>query len=650
MPMRIAPVLPPPLPGALLLCCTLLLCCEERTAVEIANKEGIFIVGNSTEPKGLDPHLVSGVLESNIIRALFEGLAVEHPSRDGTALPGAAARWEHNEDFTEWTFHLQPEGKWSDGLPVTAHDFVFSYRRLLNPGLPAEYSEMLYFLRNAELLNRDLRSYALLRDSSELGIKPDQLKIPPFQGAKASDHGELGNKPLTTLTDKERNAYLQTHGLDGLTLADLQVVTRDPTLVDWPMEMPAKTRDHLLQGLLDYARKKEEGLYHDLSAIAPLGVEALDDYTLHISLRGPIPYLPEITKHSTWYPVPRHVVLKYGAVDEPFTAWTEPGNIESNGPFQLKSWRVNHHIEVERNPCYWDAQSVGLNGIRYLPITNFYTEARMLLDGQMHMTYTLPPEMIVYAREHHPEMLRQEPYVAVRFMRVNTRKPPLDNPKVRHALAAALDRESLINNILRGGQLPATGITPPFGDYHPPARIRFDPDLARRLLKESGYAGSSGFPDINYLTTDRDSARRMAEAVQAMWREHLGINVRIVQREWTTYLEKRYNGDFDLCAGNWTGDYLDPTTFLELWIKDGGNNNTGWGTEEFTTLLRKAERTANPAQRLAILAEAESILLEDLPVIPNYWYTTNYLLRPEVKNWHPLLLNTHPFKFVELKP
>ena len=380
------------------------------------------------------------------------------------------------------------------------------------------------------------------------------------------------------------------------------------------------------------------------------GVEALDDYTLHISLRGPIPYLPEITKHSTWYPVPRHVVLKYGAVDEPFTAWTEPGNIESNGPFQLKSWRVNHHIEVERNPCYWDAQSVGLNGIRYLPITNFYTEARMLLDGQMHMTYTLPPEMIVYAREHCPEMLRQEAYVGVRFLRVNTRKPPLDNPKVRHALAAALDRKSIIDNILRGGQKPAHGITPPFGNYKTPARVKFDPELARRLLAESGYSSTSGFPDINLLTTDRDSARRMAEAVQAMWRQHLGINIRIIQREWSTYLQRQYDADFDICASGWIGDYLDPTTFLEMWIKDGGNNNTGWGSDEYTALLRKAEHTIDPAQRLATLAEAETILLEELPVIPNYWYTTNYLIRPEVKGWRPLLLNNHPFKSVELRP
>jgi oligopeptide transport system substrate-binding protein len=640
--MRIAPVFLLLLPGALL--CS----CEERTNVEIANEQGILILGNSGEPKGIDPHLVSGVLESNIISALFEGLTVAHPSEDSVALPGAAAEWTHNDDFTEWTFHLQPEGKWSDGVPVTAHDFVFAYQRLLNPALPAEYSEMLYFLRHAEILNRKMRSYALFRDVAGLGIRPEQLKSPPFQADNSADTEALGTRSLDSLTGQDRLTYVRSRGLDGLEPAELAMVARDPSLVAWPDDMPVAIREDLVRGLLDYAGKLADGTYQDLGDLAPLGATAIDDHTLRLSLRGPTPFLPEIAKHYTWFPLPRHVVLKHGTVAEPFTDWTDPGKIASNGAFQLKDWRINHHLEVERNPYYWDAKSVKLNGIRYLPTFNIYTEARMFLDGQMHLTYTLPPEMIVYAREHIPEMLRQEAYVGVRFLRVNTRNAPLDDPKVRHALAAALDRESIIENILQGGQKPAHGITPPFGDYQTPDRVRFDPELARRLLAESGYASTSAFPEIDYLTTDRDSARRMAEAVQAMWRKHLGINVRIIQREWTTYLQRQYDGDFDICASGWIGDYLDPTTFLEMWIKDGGNNNTGWGSDEYMTLLRKAENTIEPAQRLATLAEAETILLEALPVIPNYWYTTNYLIRPEVKGWHPLLLNHHPFKFVEL--
>ena len=146
-----------------------LVACDPRSDVERANEEKILIVGNSNEPKGLDPHLVSGVLESNIIRALFEGLCVEHPSENGTPLPGAAAKWEASEDFTSWTFHLQPNAKWSDGIPVTAHDFVFSFRRLLSPdpNWPAKYAEMLYFIENAENYSKNRRGEILMaRDST----------------------------------------------------------------------------------------------------------------------------------------------------------------------------------------------------------------------------------------------------------------------------------------------------------------------------------------------------------------------------------------------------------------------------------------------------------------------------------------------------
>ena len=149
-----------------LLMAVLLSACENETIVERANREGILIIGNSNEPKGLDPHLVSGVLESNILRALFEGLALDHPKEDGVALPGAAASWEHNDNFTVWTFHLRPDGKWSDGTPVTAHDFVFSYRRMLTPTLPTEYSEMLYFIKNAQAYKR-----GELMDFSRVGAK-----------------------------------------------------------------------------------------------------------------------------------------------------------------------------------------------------------------------------------------------------------------------------------------------------------------------------------------------------------------------------------------------------------------------------------------------------------------------------------------------
>ncbi|MDA7505944.1 peptide ABC transporter substrate-binding protein [Akkermansiaceae bacterium] len=519
--------------------------CRTQSNVAEANEQGILIVGNSNEPKGLDPHLVSGVHESNIIRALFEGLCIQHPSEDSGALPGVALKWTPNEGFTEWTFDLNPEAKWSDGVTVTAHDFVFSYRRMLSPdpSWPAKYGEMLYFLKNGQEFNK----------------------------------GEITN-------------------------------------------------------------------------FDEVGAKALDDHTLVLTLRGPIPFLPQIIKHYTWTPVPKHVILRHGKINTAFASpWTQPENIVSNGAFQLKTWTTNHMIEVERNPHYWDAKSVSLNGIRYLPISNYYTETRMYGDDQLHLTYSVPSELIPFAKEEYPEELRQEAYVGVRFLRVNTLRKPFTDPKVRRAFALAIDQKAICEKIMQGGQTPASGITPPFGEYNPPAVIQFNPEKARALLAESGYQSTSSFPDISILTTDSETGRREAEALQAMWKEHLDINVRIIQREWTTYLQKQYDADYDLVAGGWIGDYLDPTTFLEMWITDGGNNNTGWGSKTYEKYLNEAENTADITQRMATLAKAEQTILDDTPVLPIYWYTTNYLIRPEVKNWDPLLLNNHPFKFVKIE-
>jgi len=635
---------------ALFVAGALVVSCDSPTMVEEATAEGILLMGNSGEPKGLDPHLVSGVLESNILAALFEGLCKNHPSKDGVALPGAALRWTPNDDFSVWTFDLNPEARWSDNVPVTAQDFVFAYHRLLDPDLPAKYADMLFLVENAETINKDLRSFVLLGNLPGLPIDPEALKRPPFQPDPDAAGDAAPSGPLATLPAEARRRRVRAAGLDGLGPGDLETVLGEPALVAWPAGFTPALRTRALELLLEYARKHDDGTHESLASVLPLGARALDEWTLEITLRGPVPFLPEVVKHYTWFPVPRHVIRKWsgGDIDLPFTDWTDPGNLVGNGPFRLKEWRVNHYIEVERNPHYWDARRVSLNGIRFLPVQNAYTEARMFLDGQLHVTYTLPPEMIPYARTHIPEMLRQEPYIGTRFLRVNVRRKPLDDPRVRHALAATIDRRRLVENVLGGGQTPASGIVPPFSGYKLPQGVGHDPERARRLLAEAGFPNGRGFPELKFLTVDRDTARRMAEAYMSMWEEHLGIHIRIEQREWTTYLQRQYDGDYQLAGAAWIGDFLYPTTFLDMWTRNNGNNNTGWWSPAYESKLREAEHTADPAAKLALLKDAETILLDELPAIPVYWYTTNYLVRPEVRNWRPLLLNHHPYKFVEL--
>ncbi len=516
--------------------------CGGETEVEKATSEGILIMGNSSEPKGIDPHIVSGVLENNVIRSLFEGLVIEHHSKNGEYLPGVAKKVEHDGNSTVWTFHLREEARWSDGEPLTSEDFMFSFQRILTPSLGSDYSFMLYYIEGAEDFHK----------------------------------GE----------------------------------TTDFTTV---------------------------------------GVTAPNDHTLRVKLRGPLPFLPEITKHYTWFPVPKHIVLDHGKMGEPFTDWTKPGNLVCNGPFKLKSWRINDHIEVERNPEYWDAENVGINGIRFLPINNSYTETRMFFSGQLHLTYRVPPEMIAYSAEHYPENLRTEPWIATYFIRCNVDRDAFKDKRVRKAFSMTIDQQSIIDNVTLGKQLPATGIVPAFGDYPASKQVSFNPEAARKLLAEAGYPNGEGLPDIEFLTTDQDSAKALAEALQAMWLEHLGVTIKIRQLEWTTYLDTMFKQEYDLAAGGWVGDYLDPLTFLDMWIEGGGNNRTGWSNEKFEALLDEVQKTGDKGLRYKKLKEAEDLFLEERPVLPIYWYTRNYLISRDVQGWNPLILDNHPYKFLKLE-
>jgi oligopeptide transport system substrate-binding protein len=522
--------------------------CEEETQVEKANKEGILIVGNSNEPKGLDSQVVTGVLESNIMRALFEGLVSDHPSEDATAMPAGAETLEPDATATVWTAKLRKNAKWSDGTTVTAHDYAFAYQRILEPEFAAKYAEMLYFLKGADRFNK-----GETKDFSEVGVK------------------------------------------------------------------------------------------------------VIDDFTLELTLRGPTPYFPQILKHYTWNPVPKHVVLKYGDGNMTMKGnpWSKLGNIVSNGPYQLKSWRRTDHLEVERNPHYWNAPEVTLNGIRFLPINNSYTEARMFRDGQMHITYTAPPEIVDLMQKENPKVLRQEPYVGTLFFRCNTKRKPLDDVRVRRALNLAYNQQEICDKILRGYK-PAYGMTPPMSGYDTPHAVAYQPEDARKLLDEAGFpAGPDGlrpsFPRLKILLASRETAATVAQAVQAMWRKELGIEVEIENKEWTAYLAAMQEFEYDLASSGWIGDYLDPLTFLEMWTDGNGNNLTGWANPKFEELLKQSHQEADPAKRYALLRESETIMTAESPTLLIAWYARNYLMDPSVEGWNPLLLDNHPYDVLRLR-
>jgi oligopeptide transport system substrate-binding protein len=272
----------------------------------------------------------------------------------------------------------------------------------------------------------------------------------------------------------------------------------------------------------------------------------------------------------------------------------------------------------------------------------------MFRNGQLHHTYSTPPEMMDLMERENPEVIRQEPYVGTMFYRCNVTREPLNDPRVRRALNLVIQQSDLCDKIMRGF-IPASGMTPPMEGYETPKVVAHNPDEARRLLAEAGFPGGKGFPRMKILIASRETAATMAQAIQAMWRQELGIETEIENKEWTAYLAAMQGLDYDFASSGWIGDYLDPLTFLEMWTTGNGNNMTGWSNAEFESLLQQSHQEADPAKRYALLNRAETILLDESPTLLIAWYARNYFLHPAVEGWYPLLLDNHPFQSLRLR-
>ena len=222
---------------------------------------------------------------------------------------------------------------------------------------------------------------------------------------------------------------------------------------------------------------------------------------------------------------------------------------------------------------------------------------------------------------------------------------------MRKALAYSINREQITEHILRAGQQPAYHFTPPnTGGYQAEARLDYNPERARALLAEAGYPGGQGFPKFELLYNTSESHRTIAVAIQQMWQRELGIEIELHNQEWKAYLSTREAGEFDILRAAWYGDYDDPNTFLSLGQSDNGNNHTGWKHPEYDRLIEAAALEADPAARKQLFQQAEAILIEELPVIPIYFYVTSRLIHPSVRGWYPSLLDNHPYQAITLEP
>ena len=406
------------------------------------------------------------------------------------------------------------------------------------------------------------------------------------------------------------------------------------------------------------ARAFANGTLNDFSQV---GFSAPDPHTLVVELENPCPYFLALACHSSWSVVPAHTILRFGEIDSRSTFWTRPENFVGSGPFRLRSWRVAYRIEAEKNPQYWDARNVTLDGIRFDAVEDQFAEETAFNDGQYHITNTVPPSRVPVLREQNAPALRLDPYLSTAFIRINCAKPPLNDPRVRRALSLAIDRTALAERVMRGGETPAYSLVPADAyaasgarssntQAESPAERDAAIREARALLAQAGFPDGKGFPEIAYLYNTSDGAQFFAQAIQEMWRKNLGIRVALRNQEYKVYRISLSQGDYELARSAWSGDYLDPTTFLELFVSGGHINWTHWSDTRYDRLLAEAAGERDPARRTEKLQAAEKILLEAAPIIPTLHSRSKFLIRPEVQGWHPNLLDIHPYNAVRLAP
>jgi len=484
-----------------------------------------FVFVNQGEVSSLDPALASGIPEGRILMAISEGLTSLHPETL-KAMPGCALSWDLSEGGKLLTFHLREGLKWSNHAPLTAHDFVFSWLRMLDPDIASPYAYLL-----------------------------------------------------------------------------------------WEVED---------------AREYTEG-----KGITP-GISAPDASTLLVRLKRICPYFPILTAFYPLFPVYR----------DPTSAQTDIS--VCNGPFFVKARLLKDRIRLERNPCYWNADQVHLETIDALAITSPITALNLYLTGVVDWINNVPPIVMPFVGER--EDFTLTPNLGTNFLRTNVTVPPLDRPKIRQALHLAIDKKALVKYVLKGGQLPATSFVPPgIPGYAPPIINPFDPEKARTLLAEEGFPHGAGFPDLNLLYQANETNRDVAEVIAQQLNTHLKIRVHPMAQERKGYFVSQNTLAYELCLCSWLGDYLDVSTFLDIFRSLSGNNRTGWSLKEYDALLEAAAQEMDPIMRSTLMNQAEGLLLQHLPIIPLYFRTTSNMIKPVWEGYYDNIQDVHPLKYIRRK-
>jgi len=519
--------------AAVLLALVLTACSPQRPPADL-------IIVNGAEPGTLDPATSTGLEELRVTMALFEGLMRVDPV-SAQPIPGLAERYEISPDLKTYTFHLRTNAVWSTGERITAHDFVYSWFRVLEPATASEYVGQLFYIKNAE---------------------------------------RWCNKQITNRVE--------------------------------------------------------------------VGIRAPDDYTLKIELENPTPFFLDLCAFQTFSIVPRHLIERY------HDRWMRVHPLSVSGAYQLESWRLNDRIRLRANPRYWDAANTGCEVIDLLPIRSASTALNLYERKKVDIIWDkelIPSELYRTLRER-PDF-HDFNYLGTYFLRFNTTRKPLDDPRVRRALALTIDKQRLIDKIIKTGEPVAHQLVPPYTTNSLPIDApRYDIEAARRLLKEAGFEHGNGFRTIEYLFESVAGGASVHSKVgvelQQMWWEALGIRVELRQMEKRVYLKAQRSLEYDVTRSTWVGDYNDPVTFLDLFRSNNGNNRTGWKNTRYDELMDRAAREPVVARRAEILRDAETLLVRDeAPIAPVYFFAGfNYYDPRYVSGITGNILDIHPLNAI----
>ncbi|CAN5348463.1 hypothetical protein BH10ACI2_BH10ACI2_10610 [soil metagenome] len=590
------------------------------------------------EPETLDPQLPDGQPEARIFLALYDGL-VENGPKDQQPIPAIAKSWEVNPKYDEFIFQIREGVKWSDDTPITAKDFVYSMRRGFAPETISRTAGNGYVIKYAEAFNG---SKVFVKKGGEFLLEKDfgrstESPFPPF-GPETEFHKTITSPARLTLEGDEKKRARE--------------IAADPKLaaaVDGAEFVPIKAED--------------------------IGVEAIDDYTLRITLRQSAPYFIGLLTHQFFRFVPQHAIEKWGK------EWTRPEHIVTCGAFRVKESRPYDALIVEKSPNYWDAANVHLDGIDFYPVEELSTMMNLYKAGEVDafLNHTVPTSWLDEMRGFKDEYLNF-PENAVAYYAMNVTKPPFNDPKVRKAFNFGLDKEALSSfrkitkplfNIAPSGIVPSydkarekvseeirveRGVSPE--DW---AKLKtFNADEARKLLGEAGFpVQKSGngyicpnFPtdkvSITYNTNENN--RAVAEFIQAQWKQNLGVTVPLKTMEFKTYLPYYKGLQYDGFAQSlWSGDYLDPYTFLGLHYGKDNEGGAGFYDPKYDKMLDDANAELDAEKRYEKLARAEFYLTEQLPSIPLTINATNWMKKPYVKGLYPNPGTLMPWKFTYIE-